>query len=153
MKNKPLTFEECIIWARLQFEEKFSNEIKQLLHSLPKDAVTSSGQLFWSGPKRAPDPLTFDPNEVSRKIFVVFNIEQYVQPTHLQFIIAAANLHAFNYGLNGSTDPSIFKKVAGSLVVPKFVPKSGVKVQINDNDPVAAQDGMYYILDLNDEGS
>lgn len=64
VKDKPLTFEECIVWARLQFEEKFNNDIQQLLYSLPKDAVTSSGQPFWSGPKRAPDPLTFDPEEV-----------------------------------------------------------------------------------------
>ena len=65
VKNRPLTFEECVVWARMQFEEKFSNEIRQLLFSLPKDAVTSSGQPFWSGPKRAPDPLTFDPEDVS----------------------------------------------------------------------------------------
>ncbi|KAJ8523008.1 hypothetical protein ONZ45_g541 [Pleurotus djamor] len=118
--NKPLTFEECIIWARLQFEEKFNHDIQQLLFSLPKDAVTSTGQPFWSGPKRAPDPLKFDAND----------------PLHLQFIIAAANLHAFNYGLRGETDPAIFQKVAGSVQVPEFVPKSGVKVQINENDPV-----------------
>lgn len=63
--NKPLTFEECIVWARLQFEEKFNNDIQQLLFSLPKDGVTSTGQPFWSGPKRAPDPLTFNPDDVS----------------------------------------------------------------------------------------
>lgn len=62
--NKPLTFEECIVWARLQFEEKYNNAIRQLLYSLPKDAVTSTGQPFWSGPKRAPEPLTFDSNNV-----------------------------------------------------------------------------------------
>lgn len=62
--NKPLTFEECIIWARLQFEDKYNNAIRQLLYSLPKDAVTSTGQPFWSGPKRAPNPLTFDSNDV-----------------------------------------------------------------------------------------
>jgi ubiquitin-activating enzyme E1 len=63
--NKPLTFEECIIWARLQFEEKYNNNIRQLLFSLPKDALTSTGQPFWSGPKRTPDPLTFNSNDVS----------------------------------------------------------------------------------------
>jgi len=56
------------------------------------------------------------------------------QPTHLEFIIAAANLHAFNYGLRGETDPAFFKKVAASVPVPKFVPRSGVKIQINDSD-------------------
>ncbi|KIP07009.1 hypothetical protein PHLGIDRAFT_71743 [Phlebiopsis gigantea 11061_1 CR5-6] len=120
VSNKPLTFEECIIWARLQFEEKYSNSIKQLLFSLPKDGVTSTGQPFWSGPKRAPDPLVFDSSD----------------PTHLQYIIAAANLRAFNYGLRGETDPSVFKKIADSVLVPEFTPRSGVKVQINDSEPV-----------------
>ena len=63
--NKPLTLEECIIWARLQFEEKYSNSIKQLLFSLPADALTSTGQPFWSGPKRAPEPLVFNSSDVS----------------------------------------------------------------------------------------
>ncbi|THH10090.1 hypothetical protein EW145_g1564 [Phellinidium pouzarii] len=125
VKNKPLTFEECIVWARLHFEEKFNNDIRQLIYSLPKDAVTSSGQPFWSAPKRAPEPLTFDPEE----------------PTHLQFVISAANLHAYNYGLRGETDSEIFKKVASSVVPPKFVPRSGVKVQINDNDPAPEAGG------------
>lgn len=120
VQNRPITFDECIVWARLQFEERYNNAIRQLLFSLPKDAVTSSGQPFWSSPKRAPDPLTFDSSD----------------PTHLQFIIAAANLHAFNYGLRGETDPTIFRKVADSVVVPEFTPKSGVKIQVNENEPV-----------------
>ena len=37
--HKPLGFDECIAWAREQFEVEFSNEIKQLLFSLPKDLV------------------------------------------------------------------------------------------------------------------
>ncbi|KAF7331853.1 Ubiquitin activating enzyme [Mycena kentingensis (nom. inval.)] len=123
--NKPLTFEECIVWARLQFEEKYVNEIKQLLFSLPKDSTTSSGQPFWSPPKRAPDALVFNSND----------------PLHLQYIVAAANLHAFNYGLRGETDPAIFRKVADSVIVPEFTPKSGVKIQVNENDPVAQAGG------------
>jgi len=124
VKDRPITFEECIVWARLQFEERYNNTIRQLLFSLPKDAVTNSGQPFWSSPKRAPDPLTFNSSD----------------PTHLQFIIAAANLHAFNYGLRGETDPTIFRKVADSVVVPEFTPRSGVKVQVNENEPVDQSD-------------
>lgn len=59
-----------------------------------------------------------------------------LQPTHLQYIIAAANLHAFNYGLKGETDPVLFKKIVDSVIVPEFTPKSGVKVQITDSEPV-----------------
>lgn len=119
--NKPLTFEECIVWARLQFERDYNYSIRQLLFSLPKDAITSSGQPFWSGPKRAPEPLTFDS----------------ASPDHLDYIVAAANLHAFNYGLRGETDPTIFRKVADAVIIPEFTPKHGVKVQINENDPVS----------------
>jgi len=130
--NKPLSFEECIVWARLQFEEKYSNSIQQLLYSLPKDAVTNTGQPFWSGPKRAPDPLIFDSNN----------------PVHLEYVIAAANLHAFNYGLRGETEHAIFRKIADSVIVPEFTPKSGVKVQINENDPAPGASGNTDASDL-----
>jgi ubiquitin-activating enzyme E1 len=123
--NKPLTTEECIVWARLQFEDKYNNSIRQLLFSLPKDATTSTGQPFWSGPKRAPDPLTFNSSD----------------QTHLNYIIAAANLHAFNYGLKGETDPAVFRKVADSVIVPEFTPKSGVKIQVNENEPAPTNEG------------
>jgi ubiquitin-activating enzyme E1 len=137
LKDRPITFEECIVWARLQFEERYNNTIRQLLYSLPKDAVTNSGQPFWSSPKRAPDPLTFDSSEVSMLYLFCLGVRLTIrQPTHLQFIISAANLRAFNYGLRGETNPAIFRKVADSVVVPEFTPRSGLKVQVNENEPV-----------------
>uniref|UniRef100_A0A060TC90 Ubiquitin-activating enzyme E1 1 n=1 Tax=Blastobotrys adeninivorans TaxID=409370 RepID=A0A060TC90_BLAAD len=117
--ERPLTFEQCIEWARLQFEKKYNNDIKQLLYNFPHDAVTSSGQPFWGGPKRAPTPLEFDiKNE-----------------DHRNFIIAAANLRAFNYGLKGDADLATYEKVLKEMKVPEFSPQSGVKIQVNDNDP------------------
>lgn len=48
--------------------------------------VTSSGALFWSGPKRCPKAITFDDsNEL-----------------HMDFVTAAANLFAFNVGIQGA---------------------------------------------------
>jgi len=87
IKDRPITFEECIIWARLQFEEKYNNTIRQLLFSLPKDAVTNSGQPFWSSPKRAPDPLTFDSSDVSRLCYAWFvlqtdSLQAHTSPVH-----------------------------------------------------------------------
>ncbi|KAG8817996.1 hypothetical protein FRC17_011005 [Serendipita sp. 399] len=122
VSEKPLTFEECIVWARLQFEADYSTEIRQLLYSLPKDSVNDNGIPFWSPPKRAPDALTFDAKN----------------PVHLDYIIAAANLHAFNYGLHGNPDIDLYIKVSSSVPVPEFVPKSNIKVQISDNDPPPA---------------
>ncbi|KAJ6592634.1 ubiquitin activating enzyme [Mycena capillaripes] len=119
--DRPSTFEDCIVWARHQFEDMFNNEIKQLLHNFPKDAKMNTGQPFWSGPKRAPEPLVFDSED----------------PTHLQFIVSATNLRAFNYGLPGEIDVAVFRKVTQSIVVPEFQPRSDVTIQVNDNDPVA----------------
>lgn len=62
--ERPVTFSDCITWSRLKFEEYFSNNIRQLLHAFPLDMTTTSGLPFWSGPKRAPTPLKFDPENV-----------------------------------------------------------------------------------------
>mmetsp|Transcript_10674 Transcript_10674/g.24911 ORF Transcript_10674/g.24911 Transcript_10674/m.24911 type:complete len:747 (+) Transcript_10674:167-2407(+) len=59
--SRPKNFDECIAHARLAFQESFHNSIAQLLHNFPVDQVTSTGQPFWSGSKRPPAPLDFDP--------------------------------------------------------------------------------------------
>lgn len=117
---KPKTFRECIIWAREMFEELYNNSIKQLLFNFPADSLTSSGQPFWSGPKRAPTPITFDMNN----------------KLHMDFIIASANLHAFNYGLTGETDVQLFKNELSTITVKKFEPKQGVKIQVQENENI-----------------
>ena len=119
--DKPHNFDDCIIWARRQFESKYNNDIQQLLYNFPKDCTTSSGAPFWSGPKRAPDPLRFDASNA----------------THLGFVIAAAHLHAFNYGIkDGSsvTEPH-YIKVMNDMIIPEFTPSSSVKIQADDNEP------------------
>lgn len=60
----------------------------------------------------------------------------------MDFIIAAANLHAFNYGLKGETDPAVFKRTLDTVSLPTFVPRSGVQVQIKDDEPVANAPGV-----------
>ncbi|KAF2645604.1 ubiquitin-activating enzyme E1 [Massarina eburnea CBS 473.64] len=118
--EKPLTFDDCIIWARQQFEKSYNHAIGQLLYNFPKDSTTGSGQLFWSGPKRAPDPARFDP----------------ANSTHFTFIEAAAILHAFNYGLN---PPQVSKdhylKVMYDMIITDFKPDPTVKIQASDSDP------------------
>jgi ubiquitin-activating enzyme E1 len=115
---RPLTFEECIIWARLEFEKRFTNDIQQLLFNFPPDSVTSSGQRFWSGPKRCPTPVIFDWNDEE----------------HVNFIMSGAQLHAANYGLKGDVPLEVYKKTLDNLIIPEFVPRSGVKIQVSDND-------------------
>lgn len=119
--EKPLTFEDCVVWARQQFEAQYNNAIQQLLYNFPRDSKTSSGQPFWSGPKRAPTPLKFDSSN----------------PTHLGFVIAGANLHAFNYNITspGSEDKEFYRKIVDDMIIPEFTPSSNVKIQADENDP------------------
>lgn len=123
LKNeRPLTFEDCVSWARMLFEKQYNNAIQQLLYNFPKDATNSSGQPFWSGPKRAPDPLKFDMND----------------ETHYQFLVAATNLHAFNYNINvRDKDRAAYVAAVDSMIVPDFSPDPGVKIQADDKDPVS----------------
>lgn len=118
IQNKPTKFEDCIKFARLLFQEYFYNQTAQLLYNFPPDQLTSSGAPFWSGPKRCPTPIKFDPS-----------IDM-----HLDFVVAGANLRAFNYGLNGSTDRSLILKALKEITVSEFVPKSGVKISVTDQE-------------------
>jgi len=118
VQDRPVKFEECIVWARHQFEEKYANQIKQLLHNFPPGMLTSTGQPFWSGTKRQPTPLEFDMDDSE----------------HMNFIISAANLRAFNYRLKGERDVALFRAVLANIVVPDFVPSSSVKIAENDSE-------------------
>lgn len=122
VEEKPLSVEDCVKWARLQFEKQYNNAIQQLLYNFPKDSVSSSGQPFWSGPKRAPDPLKFDPKN------------EY----HWTFVVAGAHLHAFNYNINTTgLDASVVEKVLADMIIPDFSPNSAVKIQADDSEPVS----------------
>jgi len=114
--ERPDSFEDCISWARLHWEEQYHNQISQLLFNFPPDQVTSSGAPFWSGPKRCPKPLKFDINN----------------PLHMDYIIAAGNLRAFMYGIPNNRDHDYVARVADSVKIPEFIPRSGVRIAISD---------------------
>ena len=86
--------------------------------------VTSTGNLFWSGPKRCPKVLTFDAED----------------PLHFDFVEAAANLRAENYGIKGTKDKEEIKAILKQVNVPCFEPKSGVKIAVTDAEAQAQQD-------------
>lgn len=80
------TVDDCIVWARMLFEEYYVRRPKQLLHTFPLDAKDGVGQPFWQGTRRPPKPTPFDPTN----------------ETHLDFVIASARLRAYTLGLVAS---------------------------------------------------
>ncbi|XP_069873431.1 ubiquitin-like modifier-activating enzyme 1 isoform X2 [Dipodomys merriami] len=114
----PHSWSDCVTWAYNHWHTQYSENIQQLLYNFPPDQLSSSGALFWSGPKRCPHPLIFDVNNT----------------LHLDYVMAAANLFAQMYGLTGSRDRTAVATLLQSLQVPKFTPKSGIKIHVSDQE-------------------
>jgi len=120
--EKPKSFADCVAWARILFQDNYNNTIRQLLFNFPSDQKTSSGAPFWSGPKRCPHHLEFDPNN---------NV-------HLDYVMSAANLRAQMYGIEGSRDGSAIVDMLQNVNVPVFTPRSGVTIAVTDAEAQAS---------------
>lgn len=131
VEDRPRSFEDCVQWARMMFEDLFSNQILQLLHNFPEDQVTSSGTKFWSGSKRCPKALNFD---------IGSKCEDAEMRNHFDFIVAAANLRASMYGIKGRTDEEYFVNVLKGIIVPDFAAKDGVKIAANEAEAAKESD-------------
>ncbi|RMB88281.1 hypothetical protein DUI87_35352 [Hirundo rustica rustica] len=90
----------------------------EVLEAVQRSLKTNSGTLFWSGPKRCPHPLVFDPDN----------------PLHLDYVVAAANLFAQSYGIAGSRDRAGVAELLRHVRVPPFAPKAGVRIHVSDQE-------------------
>ncbi|XP_053670892.1 ubiquitin-like modifier-activating enzyme 1 isoform X2 [Anopheles nili] len=123
--ERPKTIEDCVKWARVYFEEQYSNQIRQLLFNFPPDQMSSTGQPFWSGPKRLPEAINFDADNA----------------LHLDYVYATANLKAEVYGIPQQRSRDAIRKIVMSVDVPKFTPRSGVKIAVTDSALQAEENG------------
>uniref|UniRef100_A0A3B4GA87 E1 ubiquitin-activating enzyme n=1 Tax=Pundamilia nyererei TaxID=303518 RepID=A0A3B4GA87_9CICH len=122
--QRPKSWEDCVRWARCKWETLFNNEIRQLLHCFPPDEKTTHGLPFWSGSKRCPHPLTFDPSIT----------------THIEYVMAGANLYGQIYGIKGTRDLTSIRGILENVCVPAFTPKSSVKIHVTDKEMEEEQD-------------
>lgn len=97
----------CVKLAREYFDLVFDHSIRDLLGVFPIDHKNSEGQLFWSGPKRPPTPITFDTNDV----------------LHISFVKSCANLFAFNLNIKQENDDAVVAKISNSVQVAGYVKK------------------------------
>jgi len=104
VRNKPLSFLDCVSWARIKFEELFNWGIKNIILTYPADKQSASGGMFWSGNKRCPTPISFDPED----------------ETHMMFIEAASILYSNLYGITSNL--ADLKDIVQQVTVPQYVP-------------------------------
>ncbi|XP_007888470.2 ubiquitin-like modifier-activating enzyme 1 isoform X3 [Callorhinchus milii] len=126
VSDKPVTWDDCVGWARRHWQTQYSNNIRQLLHNFPSDMVTAQGVSFWSGPKKCPHPLEFDS----------------ANDLHMNYIVSAANLFAATHSIQGSTDRNSIQKILSDVSIPDFIPKSGVKIHATDKEMEADTDSL-----------
>ena len=115
------SFNDCIKIAREMMERRFYNNIAQLLHIFPANLITKKGAPFWKGQKRAPFPCIFDIDD----------------KTHLDFIVSASNLLAYNLGLPQNTDREYIRNLLGSIQIIPFVPKTPLSPDPSEDQVLA----------------
>jgi len=114
----------CVGWARRKYEAYFVSRVKQLLHNFPPDAVTGQGVPFWSPPKRVPKVLPFDADD----------------PMHMQFVIGAANLRAYTFGITPPPNSREAAPIAELLrsapecAVTPFVPFTDASIETENKE-------------------
>ncbi|OMJ66711.1 hypothetical protein SteCoe_36353 [Stentor coeruleus] len=128
---KHATFEECVKIAREMLQDSFYNTISQLLYNFPENYTTKDGTPFWSGPKRAPTPCLFDIHD----------------DTHINYIVAAANLMASVLGIPQNHNLEYIKTLVQNIQVKAFVAKT-ITIQTEENQIVEGADDEEILSDL-----
>lgn len=126
--ERPASFGDCVAYARCMFEDRFANTIKQLTHTFPEDAKNSTGQDFWSPPKRFPTAVVFD----------------VANPLHMEYVTSAANLRANVFAVEkpeGHRDAAVVASLLIGVAVPSFAPKDGVKIMTEEDEKKAKEAG------------
>lgn len=96
----------CIQEARNIFDKSYDHSIRDLKFLFPDDHMTSGGQPFWSGPKRSPQPVTFDAED----------------DLHLDYVWNCANLIFANLGMD-AVDRAATKEIVKTLPANAYVKK------------------------------
>ena len=112
-------FDKVIEFAVKKYTDNFDWRIQQLLFNFPPDYKNEEGNLFWSGSKKLPHNIPYDPNNELCLLFV----KRY------------ATIISHSLGLNVKKEQfsdEYIRKVSSKIKIPKFEPKT-VKIDISEN--------------------
>lgn len=121
--KKSGNFDNCVKLALMTFVEFYDHSIKNLLTIFPADAKDKDGAAFWSGPKRCPSPVEFDPTN----------------KVHVDFVGTYANLIAATLKIDENRDFAAICEIAKKIEIPAFVPKK-IKVVLPGEEEKANEE-------------
>ena len=123
-------YDKLIEYAVKKYTDNFDWRIQQLLYNFPPDYKTQEGKLFWSGSKKLPHNIPYNPNDDLCFLFV----KRYV------FITS----HAFGLKVTKEQlSDAYIKKVSAKVKIPKFQPKKmTINVSENANDANAGKEEL-----------
>ncbi|XP_067159398.1 ubiquitin-like modifier-activating enzyme 7 isoform X3 [Apteryx mantelli] len=116
LRERPRDWQDCVHWARQHWQSCYHNSISQLLLTFPPEHEISPGVTFWSGDRRCPHPLTFDPDN----------------DTHMAYVMAAAHLFAQTHKVLAYGDRATAQESLRNLVLPPFTPQEGLQIHITE---------------------
>lgn len=137
--SQSATMEACVAMAYEVLHATFRDKILDLTSTYPADAKTKTGDPFWSGHKKFPMAMTYDPSN----------------QTHVDFMIATTNLFASMLKIHGTKppctandpnnrwqsqfrDPAWLESVLASVPVPNYHKGS---VSMEGDDSGETEDG------------
>lgn len=94
INNIPKNYDDCLRYGYILWKQLYFDQITELTNKFPENHLTEDGIPFWSGSKKYPKSLSFDPND----------------KLHLNFVIYTANLWSqiFNISIN---DDDVYNKI------------------------------------------
>ncbi|PKA67105.1 Ubiquitin-activating enzyme E1 1 [Apostasia shenzhenica] len=130
------TFEDCIKWARLKFEDYFTNCVKQLQFAFRVDSASITGASIQCAPKHFLRPLQFSSSD----------------PGHLQFIMAASALRAQAFRIDvpeWGENQEILADIVDKVMVPQPKPKKDAKIDtdVKTTSPSTASIGKSEVIE------
>ena len=128
-------FDKVIEFAVKKYTDNFDWRIQQLLYNFPPDYKNEEGKPFWSGSKKLPHNILFDPNDELCFLFVK----------------SYATIISHSLGLivkKEQLSDEYIRKVSSKVKIPKFEPKI-VEIDISENqNENTNQKGEIIISDL-----
>jgi ubiquitin-activating enzyme E1 len=124
LTGRSATWEECVRWARVEFERLLVWPIHDLLRQHPADKMVE-GKPFWTATKRPPTPGAFTLED----------------PLHERFVAASASLRARVCGVTTMPDAAqvsteALRAALSSFEVPAWVPSTAT-IAANDDEAAA----------------